>query len=149
MKKQIQLAALALVLSTLNSQLSTAFGQGALTPPGAPAPTMRSLDQIYDRTDARTALTNSEAVTISQPGSYYLTTNITVRSGDAITIATNGVTLDLNGFTISSTGTGLYAQNANTCTGYRLGGTAIQATIASGCYAASGTNIITFKYNMP
>ena len=103
MKKQIQLAALALLLATLNSQFSTACGQGALTPPGAPAPTMRSLDQVYGRTDARTALTNSGAVTISQPGSYYLTTNLTVSSGSAITIATNGVTLDLNGFTIRST----------------------------------------------
>jgi hypothetical protein len=27
------------LLSTLNSQLSTAFAQGSLTPPGAPAPT--------------------------------------------------------------------------------------------------------------
>jgi hypothetical protein len=32
-----------------------------------------------------------------------LTTNLTVSSGDAITIATNGVTLDLNGWTIKST----------------------------------------------
>jgi hypothetical protein len=44
-------------------------------------------------------------VTISQPGSYYLTHNITVTSGDAIDITTNDVTLDLNGFTISSTET--------------------------------------------
>jgi hypothetical protein len=42
-------------------------------------------------------------VTISQPGSYYLTTNLVVSSGDAITIATGQVTLDLNGFTVSST----------------------------------------------
>ena len=103
MKTQIQLAALALLLATFHSQLSTAFGQGVLTPPGAPAPTMRSLDQVYGRTDARTALTNSGAVTISQPGSYYLTTNLAVSSGNAITIATNQVTLDLNGFTLSST----------------------------------------------
>ena len=101
MKTHIQLAVLVAVSSFVISHSS--FGQGALTPPGAPAPTMRSLDQVYGRTDARTALTNSGAVTISQPGSYYLTTHITVSSGDAITIATNGVTLDLNGFTIRST----------------------------------------------
>ena len=93
------LAALAL-LSTLNPQLSTVFAQGSLTPPGAPAPTMKSLDQI----EARTAITNTASlVTISQPGSYYLTHNLTVSSGDGIDINTNGVTLDLNGFTISST----------------------------------------------
>jgi hypothetical protein len=33
--------------------------------------------------------------------------------------------------------------------GYRPGGTAIQATVANGCYANIGTNIITYKYNMP
>ncbi len=52
-------------------------------------------------------------------------------------------------FGSSSTGTGLSAENAATCTGSRSGGTAIQATIANGCYAASGTNNITYKYNMP
>ena len=31
--------------------------------------------------------------------------------------------------------------------GYRPGGTAIQATVASGCYANIGTNIINYKYN--
>jgi hypothetical protein len=61
---------------------------------------MKSLDQV----EARTAITNgSSRVLISAPGSYYLTRNLTVASGDAIDIATNGVTLDLNGFTISST----------------------------------------------
>ena len=80
--------------------LPSAFGQGALTPPGAPAPTMKSLSQI----EPRTAITNTAtAVTITNPGSYYLTGNLTISSGDAITIATNGVTLDLGGFTIAST----------------------------------------------
>ena len=46
--------------------------QGSLTPPGAPAATMKSLDQV----EARTAITNtSSLVIISQPGSYYLTQN--------------------------------------------------------------------------
>jgi hypothetical protein len=63
---------------------------------------MKSLDQV----EARTAITNSGAVTISQPGSYYLTRNIAVSTGDAVTIATNNVTLDLNGFTVSSTDPG-------------------------------------------
>ena len=44
-----------------------------------------------------------KVVTISQPGSYYLTRNLTVSSGDGINITTIGVTLDLNGFTIRST----------------------------------------------
>jgi hypothetical protein len=89
----------ALVL-IFSAQLSTCLGQGALTPPAAPGPVMKSLDQI----EARTAITNaSSPVTISQPGSYYLTQNLTVSNGNGIKITTNGVTLDLNGFTISST----------------------------------------------
>jgi hypothetical protein len=69
-----------------------------LTPPGAPAPTMKTLQQVEPRTPI-----SSAPFTISQPGSYYLTTNLTVSSGSAITIATSGVTLDLNGYTIRST----------------------------------------------
>src|SRR5438105_9353803 len=77
----------------------SAFPQGSLTPPGAPAPTMKSLDQI----EARKPLPGgTAAITISQPGSYYLTGNLSVASGDGITISVDKVALDLNGFTISS-----------------------------------------------
>jgi hypothetical protein len=100
MKIKIHLLRATLLFATLNPQLSTVFAQGSLTPPGAPAPTMKSLDQI----EARTAITNTASlVTLSQPGSYYLMHNLTVSSGDAIDITANQVTLDLNGFTISST----------------------------------------------
>ena len=111
-KQFLQITAI-VMLSTTNHQLSTCFAQGSLTPPGAPAPTMKSLDQI----EARTAITNtSSLVTISQPGSYYLTANLTVSTGDGIDINTNDVTLDLNGFTIRSTaasasGTGILLSN--------------------------------------
>ena len=87
-----------LLLFTLALQPSTLLAQGSLTPPGAPAPTMKTLQQVEPRVPI-----SSAPFTISQPGSYYLTTNLTVSGGNAITIATNGVTLDLNGFTISST----------------------------------------------
>jgi hypothetical protein len=115
MKIQRTILAAITLASTCLLNLS-AFGQGALTPPGAPSPTMKSLDQI----EARTAITNtSSLVTISQPGSYYLTHNLTVSNGDAIDIKTDGVTLDLNGFTIAST-----AASAN--------GTAINLTNLTG-----------------
>jgi hypothetical protein len=90
--------AAALLLSTLNSQLSTALAQGSLTPPGTPAPAMKTLAQIEPRTPI-----SSAPFTITNSGSYYLTTNLTTTVSNAITIATSGVTLDLNGFTISST----------------------------------------------
>jgi hypothetical protein len=103
-------SALAVFLA-LDSRFATLFAQGALTPPGPPAPTMRTLLQIEPRTPI-----SSAPFVISTPGSYFLTTNITAGAGDAIDIATNGVTLDLRGFTISSvnpaaTGAGILLSN--------------------------------------
>jgi len=70
------------------------FGQGSLTPPGIPAPTMKTLDQVEPRIPI-----SSAPYTISQSGSYYLTANLT-SSGHGIVVATSGVTIDLMGFTI-------------------------------------------------
>jgi hypothetical protein len=94
MKHHLLFTAVALIATTLH-----AAAQGNLTPPpGAPAPVMKSLDQIEARTPISLA-----PYTINAPGSYYLTSNLSVSAGNAITIAAKGVTLDLNGFTISST----------------------------------------------
>ena len=94
----LRLAAGLVLFATFSLPTSTTFAQGALTPPGAPAPTMKTLAQIEPRTPI-----SSAPFTISGSGSYYLTTNLTVSSGNAITITTNGVTLDLAGFTILGT----------------------------------------------
>ena len=118
-----------LLLSTLSAPLSTAFAQGSLTPPGAPAPTMKTLGQVEPRTPISAA-----PFTITSAGSYYLTTNLTVASGNAITISTNGVTLDLNGFTIAST-----APSATGC-GILLSGPLVNVTIRNGNIQGGVTN---------
>lgn len=147
MKKTIQSAAL--LLAILNTHLVTVFAQGPLTPPGAPAPTMKSLDQI----EARTAITNTSSLaTISQPGAYYLTHNLTVSTGDAIVITTNNVTLNLNGFTIASTaasanGTAINLANPATNTditilnGHIKGGVTNNGTTYGGPGFANGISI--------
>ena len=43
---------------------------------------------------------DSMPFTISEPGSYYITKNLTYLTGSGITIDTNNVTLDLKGFTL-------------------------------------------------
>jgi hypothetical protein len=129
--KQIKhIGAALLLLSTLHPQLSTVFAQGSLTPPGAPAPTMKTLAQIEPRTPI-----SSAAYTINVPGSYYLTTNLTVATGNAITIATNGVTLDLSGFTIAST-----ANPAGTSSGILLNSGLRNITILNGFIQGGVTN---------
>jgi hypothetical protein len=81
------------------------FAQGPLTPPGPPAPTMKSLAQIEPRTPI-----SSIPITISQPGSYFLTGNLTLPAANSgangITITTDNVTIDLSGFTLDGAGIG-------------------------------------------
>ena len=94
---------LLIVLSSFFVLPCSLFPQGSLTPPGAPAPTMKTLDQV----EARTAIDPNQPgfafpYTISTPGSYYLAANLAVTGGNAIVIGVSNVTLDLNGFTISS-----------------------------------------------
>lgn len=81
-------------ISLLPAVSSGASAETSLTPPGSPEPVFRTLDQIEPRTPV------SDPCTITQPGSYYLTGNISTASS-GITIRTNNVTLDLMGHTLS------------------------------------------------
>lgn len=85
MKLKTLTTALALsALATINHQFSTALAQGSLTPPaGAPAPVMKSLDLIESRIPLNPLPgTNNALRVISQPGNYYLTSNVV---GSAVT----------------------------------------------------------------
>ena len=75
--------------------VASAWAQGSLTPPGTPAPTMRTLEQMEPRVPI-----SSAPYTISQPGSYYLTANLT-STGHGVVVAASRVTLDLMGFTLT------------------------------------------------
>ncbi len=81
---------------------------GNLQPPAAPAPTMKTLDEV----EPRIPISHADIpLTISTPGSYYLTENVTT-VGTAITVAADDVTIDLAGFALvgpdSGTNYGIY-----------------------------------------
>src|SRR5205085_4982564 len=92
---------------------SSSFSQGSLTPPGAPAPVFKTLQQVEPRIDLQNApagaVDSSNAnyqFIINQSGSYYLSANLGVTKTNGIQINAEGVTLDLNGFTISRASAG-------------------------------------------
>ena len=94
---------------------SLVIAQGPLTPPGAPAPTMKSLDQVEPRTPI-----SAFGTTLTTPGSYFLTANLVSGSStnDGILVRADNVTIDLNGFSIISTS----AAGATSPAGIRIDG---------------------------
>src|SRR5438067_11174861 len=100
---------ISLVLGVWNLVLvPCALAQGSLTPPGAPAPTFKTLQQIEPRIDVLNAPASAVTTTdanyhyiITQSGSYYLSGNIVATKTHAIKIAAPDVVLDLSGFRIS------------------------------------------------
>ncbi|MEL6329926.1 MAG: right-handed parallel beta-helix repeat-containing protein [Planctomycetota bacterium] len=91
---------------------STAAAQlGALTPPPGPitdtGPDLSDISTQIDRAEPRTPLSASttpgnagSVFTIVNPGSYYLTADLSLFGINGIEIAAEDVTIDLNGFTI-------------------------------------------------
>src|SRR5262249_7258885 len=102
------------LLSTLVSCFAVApflCAQGPLTPPGSPAPSMKSLDQIDARVatageripiNATTCPGNAGSVfIIASSGSYFLTGDVSGSSGqNGITVNAANVTLNLNGYSV-------------------------------------------------
>jgi hypothetical protein len=138
MTKKFRRTAAFLLLSFFHPALSTALAQGGLTPPGAPASTMKTLLQIEPRTDVLTLAGNgNNQYIIIQSGSYYLTTNITgVASKNGINIQADNVRLDLNGFT-------LYGGVTNSQAGITVTGPHVGLVIRNGAVSGWGGNGIT------
>ena len=104
---------LTLLLSAAAPAPVPAQGGSLTPPPGAPAPTMKSLDIVEARTPlvagapGVTVDGTTGAITITAPGSYYLTKNLTnTGTLPCIHVGTHTASIDLNGFTISSTTNG-------------------------------------------
>lgn len=95
---------------------------GPLDPPAGPvSPTYKTLAEIEPRTAINATNTPGDAdslYSITQPGSYYLTGNVTGVSGrNGIKIASSGVTIDLNGFELIGVAgalNGIYLSQADT-----------------------------------
>lgn len=105
--------AVAIGVATLGAVALGAAG-GPINPPAGPVtPSFKTLTDVEPRTAITAANTPGDAVThfrITKSGSYYLTDNITLASGQrGITVDGVRATIDLNGFTISGPGAiGIY-----------------------------------------
>ena len=116
--------------------VSQAWAQGSLTPPGAPGVTMKTLTQVEPRIPVQ-SLAGTPPYVITQPGSYYLTGNITVTNGNAIFINASDVSLDLMGYMLESTRTSSADGAAiNASTVYRI--KICNGSIKSGSTVATG-----------
>ena len=100
-QKKTKTAVSVLVLAGLVVFALAAVG-GNLEPSAPPGPTMKTLDEVEPRIAVQSLPGDANSLyVISEPGSYYLTGNITGEPNKCgITIAANNVTVDLMGFSL-------------------------------------------------
>jgi parallel beta-helix repeat protein len=125
-RKPLVIASAAVVAASVGLLLA-----GPLNPPSGPvAPTMKTLTEVEPRIAINATNTPGALgaiYKITQPGSYYLTGNVTSNFfNDAIQIACSNVTLDLNGFVLLGTGA------TGAADGVSVSGPCINVTIKNG-----------------
>ena len=100
-QKKAKVVVSVVALAGLLAFALTAIG-GNLEPSAPPGPTMKTLDEVEPRIPVQSLGGDANSLyVISQPGSYYLTGNITGEPNkDGIMIAANNVTVDLMGFSL-------------------------------------------------
>jgi parallel beta-helix repeat protein len=110
---------------------------GPLNPPAGPVnSTYKTLQQVEPRRPI------SGAIAINEPGSYYLTQNISSPGSiDTITVLADNVTIDLNGFTISGGRTGVNVSLFLPFNSVTIMNGTIAATSGSGIFAGAFDDI--------
>lgn len=100
------LVLLVVMAASMIAILASRSNAGPLDPAGPPSPT-GTLPQVEPRSPIPPIGWNgTSTIIISQPGSYFLTRNLDGAGQYPIQIAADRVTLDLNGFTLTGTGSG-------------------------------------------